>query len=94
MIAAVLALTLAAEPPPVNPPSSPPAPAEDSLAHAQEAYDHALQLYAQTCDARAYGAYDDLCDQLKTQVHRYRVELDKAERASAAAPGKAPAPKP
>ncbi len=92
MIAAILALTLAAEPPPAGQSPPPPVSTGDALAHAQEAYDHALQLYAQTCDDRAYGSYDDLCDQLKTQVHRYRVELDKAERA-APTPAKTVAPK-
>jgi hypothetical protein len=94
MIAVLLAAALAAEPPaPPSAPQTPQPPAGADLARAQEAYDRAMQLYAQTCNDRAYAAYDDLCDQLRIRVHDYRVELDKAERAAETAPAKAATPK-
>lgn len=51
-----------------------------ALKEAQSTYERALQLYKESCEDRAYGAYDDLCGQLKHQVHQYRVDLDRQER--------------
>ncbi len=59
---------------------------------AQANYERAEALYNQSCADRSYGAYDDLCDQLKTQMHNYRVELDRAEHEAEEKP-KAGAPR-
>ena len=75
---AVLALLGAQQPAP-GPPVAESA-AEDavsSLAGLQQVYD-------QSCAAREYGAYDDLCDQLRTQLKAARVEADRETRRKAA----------
>lgn len=36
-------------------------------------------MYQQSCEVRAYGSFDDLCDQLKRQMR----EAEKAQRAAA-----------
>ncbi|WP_174299867.1 hypothetical protein [Caulobacter sp. S45] len=38
------------------------------------------QMYDQSCAAREYGAYDDLCDQLLQQLKAARVEADREAR--------------
>jgi hypothetical protein len=52
------------------------------LQTAQDNWRRAQQLYEESCQNRAYGAYDDLCDQLSRQVRQFRVELDRQERAA------------
>ena len=71
LMLALLALA-AAEPPPAlaDDPST-------SLAELQ-------QMYDQSCAAREYGAYDDLCDQLSHQLRDARVEADREARRKAA----------
>jgi hypothetical protein len=66
--------------------------APPAASNAQDNYDRAAQIYAQTCDDRAYGAYDDLCDQLQKQLHQYRIELDRQAREAASKPTKAASP--
>lgn len=74
-IFALLALAMA-QAAPVDPPDDPKA----DLADMQQVYD-------QSCAAREFGAYDDMCDQLRTQIKRARVLADRAAHAP-------PAPKP
>lgn len=59
---------------------------------AQANYDRVEQIYTQSCADRSYAAYDDLCDQLKSQVHAYRVQLDRAQRTTPPKQVQAPAP--
>ncbi len=68
MIALFIAAALAAQtpPPPVSPPPAadpPPKSVEEKLADLHIMYD-------QTCVNRAYGAYDDLCENLGDQIRR------------------------
>jgi hypothetical protein len=87
----LIAVLLAADPAAA---AAAPAPAPTSaLDEAQANYERAEDLYNQSCADRSYGAYDDLCDQLKTQMHNYRVELDRAEHAAEEKPAKAQTPK-
>ena len=86
LVLALLALA-AAEPPAAAPAVSAPAaeaPGEDtasSLAGLQ-------QMYDQSCAAREYGAYDDLCDQLRQQLKAARVQADREARRKAAEAGR------
>jgi hypothetical protein len=89
LIAALLAADPAAAAVAATPASAP----TSALDEAQANYERVEALYSQSCADRSYGAYDDLCDQLKTQMHNYRVELDRAEHAAAEKPAKAQAPK-
>jgi hypothetical protein len=69
--------------------------AAQAASNAKDDYDRVAQIYAQTCDDRAYGSYDDLCDQLQKQLRQYRIELDRQAREAASNPEKAPsAPRP
>ena len=56
-----------------------PAPADDTASSLAELQ----QMYDQSCAAREYGAYDDLCDQLSHQLRDARVEADRAARRKA-----------
>jgi len=84
----ILALLITAADPkgaaPASAPSAvqpnPAATAAAQLKAAQDTYDRAVQLYKDSCEERAYGAYDDLCGQLRQQIHQYRVDLDRQER--------------
>jgi hypothetical protein len=69
--------------------------AAQAASNAKDDYDRVAQIYAQTCDDRAYGSYDDLCDPLQKQLRQYRIELDRQAREAASNPEKAPsAPRP
>ena len=50
--------------------------------------------HQQSCADRAYGAYDDLCEQLSIQMRQIRNEVDKLERAEAQKPTKAQTARP
>ena len=56
-----------------------PAPSDDTASSLAELQ----QMYDQSCAAREYGAYDDLCDQLSHQLRDARVEADRAARRKA-----------
>ena len=71
LMLALLALA-AAEPPA--------APADDTATSLAELQ----QMYDQSCAAREYGAYDDLCDQLSHQLRDARIEADRESRRKAA----------
>lgn len=77
MLLAVLAL-LAADPPEAS--------TTDKLADVK-------LVYEKTCRERAYGAYDDLCDNLKRQIRDYEKDL-KREAAEKAAAQSKPTQKP
>ncbi len=83
LVLAVLALAAAEPPATAAPAAGPPvavAPADDpasSLAGLQ-------QMYDQSCAAREYGAYDDLCDQLSQQLKSARAQADREARRQAA----------
>jgi hypothetical protein len=84
MIVAVMSVLLAASDPAAAPASLPPdPPAKSPVQVARDNLDQAQQIYTQSCGDRAYGAYDDLCEQLSIQLRQYRIELDKLERAAA-----------
>ncbi len=96
MIAAILAMLVIVTdpaPPAVIAAAQPPAPevAKTPLQTAQDNLDQTQQIYTQSCGDRAYGAYDDLCEQLSTQIRQYRIELDKQQRE--ATKGGAPRPR-
>lgn len=77
MLSLILAAAVSvASPAPV---SAPPADA------AQARMDELKQLYDQSCRQRAYGSYDDLCDNLRKQIHEAEVELRKAKPAQGSA---------
>ena len=76
-IFALLALAMA-QAAPADPPDDPKA----DLADMQQVYD-------QSCAAREFGAYDDMCDQLRTQIKRARVLVD---RDAHAPPARKPTP--
>jgi hypothetical protein len=44
------------------------------------------QVYEQSCSARAYAAYDDVCDQLDQQVRRAEAEARRHPRRAEPAP--------
>ena len=52
------------------------------------------QMYDQSCAAREYGAYDDLCDQLSQQLKAIRVQADREARRRAAGARRHPRPTP
>ncbi len=70
MIILMAALVLAGSEPPPDPPADDPA---ANLAGLQ-------QIYDQSCAAREYGAFDDVCDQLKTQLRQ--AQRDAASQSS------------
>jgi hypothetical protein len=74
------ALALAAADPAAPPPADPPpAPAAVRL-------DEARTLYQHTCQDRAYGSYDDLCNDLKSQIAALAREADREAKLAAKAP--------
>ena len=89
MIAILAALALAAGPPPAD------AAPEEPTATLEQLKD----LYDQSCASREYGAYDDMCDQLRQQVKAAQIEADRAAqrppvKPHPAAPAKIPSPAP
>lgn len=82
MLSLILAAALAA---PL--PAAPPAPADDATARMAELH----QLYDQSCRQRAYGQFDDMCDNLRRQIHDAEAEARKAKPAETAKPAAAPA---
>jgi hypothetical protein len=60
------------------------APQKSALDQARENLENAEQIYAQSCSDRAYGSYDDLCDQISRQVHQYHVDVDRLQREASA----------
>jgi hypothetical protein len=74
--------------------TSPLSPEAAALADARENLERVQTLYTQSCDNRAYGAYDDMCNQLSHQLHQYHVDLDKLERAAANKKPSTPPPAP
>ncbi len=61
--------------------------------------DQLRQMYRDTCEAREFGAYDDMCDQLRLQVRaaERRAARDARQRpqaASAASASPKPSPTP
>jgi hypothetical protein len=84
MIGAILAGMLAVEAQAAAPSQTPPSPPPDPIVETQNNLDQAEQVYMQSCGDRAYAAYDDLCSQLKTQIHQYRIDLDQLKRTAAA----------
>ena len=73
LMLAVLALVVA-DPPPANETAD---------------VDGLQQVYDQSCAAREYGAFDDLCDQLSHRLHEARVEADREARRKRARHGAA-----
>jgi len=65
---------------PVAAPVVPPADA-DPVTTARDNLERAEALFAQSCAARSYGSYDDICSELSGQVHQYHVTLDRLVRA-------------
>ena len=47
------------------------------------------QVYDQSCAAREYGAYDDMCDQLRLQIKAERARAERAAREAARRPAAA-----
>ena len=94
MIAAIMTMVMmASDPAPVavaaTPPSEP-TPAKTLVQTARDNLDQAQQIYTQSCGDRAYGAYDDLCEQLSAQMRQSRIDLDKMEREAAKTAGAKP----
>ena len=83
MLILMAALSLAAtEPPPAAEPADDPAATLEGL----------QQIYDQSCAAREYGAFDDVCDQLRTQLRQARAEAARQAHGRGAAPASHPAP--
>ena len=55
------------------------APTPEEIRAARDTYERAQQVYRDSCQERAYGAYDDLCNQLGQQVRQYQLDLDRLE---------------
>lgn len=71
MLSLILAAAVvAASPAPVSVP-----PADD----AQARMDELKLVYDQSCRQRAYGSYDDVCDNLRKQIREAEVDLRKAK---------------
>ena len=88
MIGLMLTVLVAAVDPAAStkaPPPPAPLPQKSPVQTARDNLEQAQQIYTQSCGDRAYGAYDDLCEQLSIQIRQYHVSLDKLERAAAAA---------
>ncbi|MEW6596721.1 MAG: hypothetical protein AB1429_04395 [Pseudomonadota bacterium] len=75
----MLSLVLAAAVAAAAPSPSPPADA------AQARIDELKQMYDQSCRQRAYGSYDDVCDNLRKQIHEAEADLRKQKPAVPAA---------
>ena len=54
--------------------------------------DQIQEMYDQTCAAREWGAYDDMCDGIRKQVKDARATADRAERDAARGKRAAAAP--
>lgn len=82
MIVLALSLILLSDPAGAAAPAAPPAAPslEERLKTAQETYREAQKLYDDSCETRAYAAYDDLCGQLGQRLHDYAVEVDRLTR--------------
>ena len=84
MILFALLFALASTEPAVAPAPEPP---EASTA---DKLDQVRLLYQKTCGERAYGSYDDLCNEMKAQISAYERDLRKeardAEKAKAQKP--------
>jgi hypothetical protein len=52
------------------------------------------QVYQDSCAQRAYGAFDDVCDQINQQLHQAQVAADRAAREARRKPPKTVVPKP
>jgi hypothetical protein len=75
MIALFIAAALAAQTPPAAaalPPAADPPPKS-----VEERLSDLHIMYDQTCVNRAYGAYDDLCENLGDQIRRAQREMQK-----------------
>ncbi len=101
MMLVLLLLALAADPPTAGQPptaqsvTSPPAAASTTDGSSDDTASNLAelqQMYDQSCAAREYGAYDDLCDQLRQQMKGARVEADREARRQAAAARRHPRP--
>ena len=57
-----------AAPAPASPPSAPPMTSQDELVELQ-------RVYAESCETRAYGTYDDICSTLADQIARFRRDM-------------------
>jgi hypothetical protein len=92
----LLALSAAQPPATAAPAASPPAAAPPGPEGDDTASSIAglQQMYDQSCAAREYGAYDDLCDQLSQQLKAARVEADREARRKAAGDRRHPRPRP
>ena len=86
MIAVLIAALIAAAPP--APDKAATEPPERSTA--EKLYDLKV-LYDQSCGAREYGAYDDLCEGMMRQINEYKRNIARDENATRRA---APAPTP
>ena len=84
LVLALLALA-AAEPPAAGPAAVAPPAVETLSDDTASSLAGLQQMYDQSCAAREYGAYDDLCDQLSHQLKDARVQADKDARRQAAA---------
>ena len=79
--------------------ASPPAPASaaaSSAARAMTSQDELIELqrvYAESCETRAYGTYDDICSTLADQIARFRREM-RRDRGRHDKPPASPAPAP
>jgi hypothetical protein len=73
MLSLILAAAVAAASP--APASAPPA---DT---AQARMDELKLVYDQSCRQRAYGSYDDVCDNLRKQIHEAEADLRKPKPA-------------
>jgi hypothetical protein len=77
----MLSLILAAAVAAASPAPVPNAPTDDTQAR----MDELKQMYDQSCRQRAYGSYDDLCDNLRKQIREAEAELRKAKPVQGAA---------
>ena len=87
VMATLLLATTAVSAPASSAPMSSPSqastpPASTPLSDAKDNLERVQALYTESCGDRSYGAYDDLCNQLATQVKQYHVELDRLQRAA------------
>jgi len=72
MLALVIAALVTAQAPTTAPATAPADPPEKTSA---EKLVDARNMYVQSCAARAYGAYDDLCETLGDQIHKVEREI-------------------
>ena len=81
MITLLIAALIAAEP--LSPDRAHADPPERSIA---EKLNDLKVLYDQSCGAREYGSYDDLCDGLTRQIKDYKRSIARDENASKRTP--------